>query len=61
MGQVVNNPVLALISVILPAGGQVAKGQFLRAFLIWVGLILGSFLIIPAILIYFWQVYDAGN
>ena len=61
MGTVVKNPVLALISAVVPAGGQVVKGEFLKGALIWIGIALGSFLILPAILIYFWQIYDAGN
>ena len=58
---VVNNPVLALISALVPGGGQVAKGQFIRAFLIWIVFLVSIVTIIGPFIVYFWQIYDAGK
>jgi TM2 domain-containing membrane protein YozV len=57
----------ALLSFLLPGLGQVVKGQILKAFVIWVGLIVFvvlSFLVIglPLLLVlWLWQIYDAYN
>lgn len=58
---VVNNPVLALLSALVPGGGQVAKGQFIRALLIWIIMVVSVITIIGPVIVYFWQIYDAGK
>ncbi|MDT8357379.1 MAG: hypothetical protein RQ758_02620 [Methanomicrobiaceae archaeon] len=54
------NPFLAGLASFLFAGlGQVYNGQFAKGVLILAGALLGSFLIIPGILIWLYGVYDA--
>jgi TM2 domain-containing membrane protein YozV len=54
------NPLLAGLASFLFAGlGQVYNGQFAKGVLILSGALLGSFLIIPGILIWLYGVYDA--
>ena len=55
----------ALLSIFFPGLGQLVKGQFIKAFLIWaVGGVL-SFLLIWTVVVPFviwaWNVYDAYN
>jgi TM2 domain-containing membrane protein YozV len=54
------NPLLAgLASFLLVGLGQVYNGQFAKGALILCGALLGSFLVIPGILIWLYSVYDA--
>ena len=54
------NPLLAGLASFLFTGlGQVYNGQFVKGVLILGGALLGSFLIIPGILIWLYGVYDA--
>lgn len=54
------NPFLAGLASFLFAGlGQVYNGQFAKGVLILGGALLGSFLIIPGILIWLYGLYDA--
>jgi TM2 domain-containing membrane protein YozV len=55
----------ALISFFIPGLGQLIKGQFLKAFIIWaiggtLSFLLGWTIVVP-FLIWAWNVYDAYN
>ncbi|ALD22742.1 hypothetical protein [Hymenobacter sp. DG25A] len=55
----------ALLSLFVPGLGQLIKGQFLKAFLIWavggtISFLLYWTLIVPFV-IWAWNVYDAYN
>lgn len=55
----------ALLSIFVPGLGQLVKGQWLKALLIWavggaIGFLLAWTLVVPFV-IWAWNVYDAYN
>lgn len=51
----------ALLSFFIPGLGQIVKGEVGKGIFIFIGVGIGSLLIIPGVIIWVWQIADAYN
>ena len=51
----------ALLSFFIPGLGQIVKGEVGKGIFIFIGVGIGSLLIIPGIILWVWQIADAYN